>query len=342
MDPFFGVRNPRNGRNAEIRKDNVAFNRKRNAACVLAPPAGATVEALEGRQLLSASGSSATPILVSTGANGKGAGNNLSGSDINAGPLPASVSANGQAIAYISDATNLVTGASGTSTNSQVYAYNSQTKTNSLISSNPAGNQLGNGQSGVSPAILGPGGGTEGEGPVVSPNGQFIAFVSSATNLVAGESNTTKAPELYLRNLATNTTTLVTAASKGTASIDSQVGAAVFSGNSQYLAFVSDGKDLVPGLTKASGAECLRGQSLDRRHHPGKHAGHRAYQRVIRHDDHRRAGQRGRHGSVDQRRRPVRDLCQPGQQPRAEHSGVDSERLSPGPSQQHDHAGVGQ
>ena len=215
--------------------------RKRNDTCRI-------VEPLEARQLLSVT------LVSAASAAQPAAGNQISGEDTTAGLIPASVSANGQYIAFISDATNLVSGVSDNNKGADVFVRNSATAKTTLVSADIAGNATGNQPSGISPASIGAGGGTESIGPVISPDGKYVAFVSSAGNLISGENNPTNSPQIYPRNLQTNTTALITEnlQNKGV-SIGKTVGDPVFSADDQYIAFVSDAKDLTTGLALATG-----------------------------------------------------------------------------------------
>src|ERR1700704_1191139 len=53
-------------------------------------------------------------------------------------------------------------------------------------------------------------------GPVTSGDGRFVAFVSSATDLVTATDNN-NADDIFVRDLQTNTTTLISSNSSGAA-----------------------------------------------------------------------------------------------------------------------------
>ena len=88
-------------------------------------------------------------------------------------------------------------------------------------------------------------------GPTISTNGRFVAFASSATNLVPGLNNALDA--VYLRDRATGTTTLVSVSSTG-----ARAGAFTISrhpsvsSDGRYVAFYSDSPRLVPGDTNGA------------------------------------------------------------------------------------------
>ena len=81
-----------------------------------------------------------------------------------------------------------------------------------------------------------------------SPDGRSIAFESNATDLVTTP-NVTTAGNIYLRDLTTDTTTLVTANVSGTDGAGSSSGPLVFSADGAKLAFASTGRGLTPVTT---------------------------------------------------------------------------------------------
>jgi len=77
-------------------------------------------------------------------------------------------------------------------------------------------------------------------GATISDDGNLVAFTSSATNLAAGD--TDPGHDVYVRNVSTNTTTLVSpgAAQDCEDGADADCGQAMISGDGQYVAFASD------------------------------------------------------------------------------------------------------
>ncbi|MGO8741137.1 MAG: hypothetical protein ACLQUR_01910 [Limisphaerales bacterium] len=102
-----------------------------------------------------------TNFLASVGADG---GPALGGNSENA-----LISADGRYVVFISAATNLATGP--INTNANVFRRDLQTATTVLVSVGTDGVSPGNGDA---------------SGLVISPDGRYVAFLSSATNLVAG------------------------------------------------------------------------------------------------------------------------------------------------------------
>ncbi len=92
--------------------------------------------------------------------------------------------------------------------------------------------------------------GTEGNGyswnPSISSDGRYIAFFSSASNLVANDTN--GQPDIFVRDRLMATTTLASLAADGTQA-NSGSGCAEISADGQYVAFRSLATNLVPGDT---------------------------------------------------------------------------------------------
>ena len=82
--------------------------------------------------------------------------------------------------------------------------------------------------------------------PSLSATGRFVAFVSSATNLVPGDTN--GFVDVFVRDRVTRSTTLVSVASDGTQA-DGDSFLPTVSGDGRYVAFGSFASNLVPGDT---------------------------------------------------------------------------------------------
>lgn len=83
--------------------------------------------------------------------------------------------------------------------------------------------------------------------PSMSPDGRFVLFSSLANNLAPG-ADSQFAMNLFLRDRASNTTTLVSVSVNGTGGNGSSMGGQV-STNGRYVVFQSDATDLLPGDT---------------------------------------------------------------------------------------------
>ncbi|MGQ0464310.1 MAG: TolB family protein [Sporichthyaceae bacterium] len=139
-----------------------------------------------------------------------------------------SVSANGRWVAFASLASNLVPG--DRNDHADVFVRDRLTGTTTLVSATPAGRS----------------GAGESTGPVLSADGRWVAFESWAPNLVAGPNRLTKGGSgVFLRNLHTARTTLLSVPSEGRANGDSAVPAIDATGT--RVAFESRASNLVPG-----------------------------------------------------------------------------------------------
>jgi putative Ig domain-containing protein len=127
-----------------------------------------------------------------------------------------SISGDGLLVAFVSSATNLVTGVSG----QQIYVRDRQMGQTTVISKNSVG-VVG---TGVSSA------------PAISANGRFVAFVSASTNLVTGVSGT----QIYVHDQQTGATTLVSKDNSVTPVPGNGVSATpAISSDGQFVAFAS-------------------------------------------------------------------------------------------------------
>jgi Tol biopolymer transport system component len=209
------------------------------------------------------------------------------GAQGNSGSTNPSISTDGRYVAFISYATNLVTG--DTNGVHDIFVRDRQTGTTTLVSKSSSGTE-GDAQS-VAPSISADGRyvafytastnlvtgdtngvpdifvrdrqtgstylvsksstGVLGDGTSAGPSaggGRFVAFFSGATNLVSGDTNA--AVDVFVRDRQTGTTTLVSRSSSGTEG-DAQSDAPSISADGRYVAFESDATNLVPGDTNA-------------------------------------------------------------------------------------------
>ncbi|MBU6401336.1 MAG: PD40 domain-containing protein, partial [Verrucomicrobia bacterium] len=140
-----------------------------------------------------------------------------------------SVSDDGRYVAFVCDAGNLV--ANDTNQAPDVFvadAHNPDQLT--LVSVNQAGSGAGNAGS---------------DSPVMSRDGRFVTFRSFATDLVAEP--TDGQPNVYLRDLGTGTTVLLSGNRAGTASGNGRSSLPVMSADGATVFFSSDAPDLVAG-----------------------------------------------------------------------------------------------
>ena len=137
-----------------------------------------------------------------------------------------SVSADGRYVAYVSDADGV----------NDVLVRDNQNDTTTRVSVDSTGNRA----NATTPLPQ----------PAISGDGRFVAFVSNATNLVAGDSN--NVADIFVHDRQTGVTTRVSINSSGgeanAASSDPAISA-----DGRYVAFVSAANNLVAGDTNGVG-----------------------------------------------------------------------------------------
>ena len=141
------------------------------------------------------------------------------------------ISARGRHVVFQSEAANLVPG----DTNGQPDVFRRDRLTGRTVRVSVAtGGAQANGDSGF---------------PTISDDGRFVAFASSASNLVPRDTN--DAPDVFVRDLARGTTRRVSLSSSGQQgnglSFDPSI-----SGDASHVAFISDATNLVPGDTNTT------------------------------------------------------------------------------------------
>jgi len=173
--------------------------------------------------------SSNTTTLVSISPSGSTAGNGPS--------FPISISTNGQYVLFESSASNLVEG--DTNNSVDVFVRDLLNKVTFLISS-PVIGTSGNGTS---------------RAATMTPDGHFVVFLSGASNLVAGDTN--GIPDVFIRDLQSNTTALVSIGAKARSTATSTLvlqteGAPDVSHDGRLVLFSSTATNLVPGVIPLS------------------------------------------------------------------------------------------
>jgi Tol biopolymer transport system component len=140
-----------------------------------------------------------------------------------------SISSDGRYVAFYSVANNLVAG--DTNGIMDIFLHDTQTGTTTCVSVDS--------------------GGAEGNDisfyPSISADGRYVAFVSAATNLVAGDTN--GARDIFLHDTQTGTTARVSVDSEGAQGNDSSSWSPSISADGRYVAFESVATNLVPGDT---------------------------------------------------------------------------------------------
>ncbi len=141
------------------------------------------------------------------------------------------ISTDGRWVAFTSWASNLVE--LDWNTISDVFVYDRQAGTTTRVNVGPGGEQVNSGSG----------------WPAISTDGRWVGFTSSANNLVAGDTNGEE--DVFVRDLATGTTTRVNLGPGGTQANGGNIGNSVpaISADGRWVAFVSDAGNLVPGDT---------------------------------------------------------------------------------------------
>lgn len=143
-----------------------------------------------------------------------------------------SISGDGRYVTFVSSATNLVAGVSGT----QVYLRDTQTGQTSLVSRNNNAS-----------VVEGDADSTE---PSISADGSIVTFVSQATNLLAPTVPSVAAGQVYVRNLNTGVTSVVSRDSTGVLVVGNAASSAPsISGDGRYVTFVSTASNLVTSVS---------------------------------------------------------------------------------------------
>jgi YD repeat-containing protein len=140
-----------------------------------------------------------------------------------------SVSADGQLIAFTSKADNLVP--NDMDNLPDAFVYNCSTGTVTL----------------VSVGLNGMAAGIDGTAPVISPDGRYVVFESGGSYLDQPIVSGVSGDQLYLRDLSTGTTSLlsVNVAGKGANGTSTD---AIFSADSHHVGFLNSGNNLVAGV----------------------------------------------------------------------------------------------
>ncbi len=165
--------------------------------------------------------------LVSVNLAGTGGGNGNS--------IAIALSTNGQYALFESIATNLVAGDSNNV--SDVFVRDLVNNTTTLVSVSTNG--------GCANRVS--------YSSTITPDGRYVAFVSAATNLVAGDDN--QIPDIFVRDLQGATTTLVSVGARNNASGGSFTNSSEspdISTDGRYVVFYSTATKLVPGSTASS------------------------------------------------------------------------------------------
>jgi len=145
------------------------------------------------------------------------------------------VTPDGAFISFASDATDLVDIADPVAFSTDIFVYDVAQGTNRLASISSDGTAAGNSGS---------------SSPVISADGRYVAFESSARNLVAG--NWSSSVRVYVRDLNLGVTEFGAVAADGVSPADFAQSPSL-SGDGRFLAFTSGDDDLVDGFVDGNG-----------------------------------------------------------------------------------------
>ena len=167
--------------------------------------------------------------------------------------LPA-LSADGRFLAFGSDASDLVV--TDTNGRADMFVRDLQKRTTTLASVNRGGTDSANSGSFGSPAL--------------SADGRFVAFTSTASDLVATDTNGES--DVFVRDLQTGTITLVSVNGAGTDSGNRGSSSPLLSADGRFVAFGSIASDLV--ATDTNGNQdvfvCNRDREMNGECQPGR------------------------------------------------------------------------
>ena len=169
-----------------------------------------------------------TTTLISGNTSGSGGGNGNS--------MAGQVSTNGQFVVFQSDASNLVPNDANGATD--IFIRDRVAGTTALVSVSTNG---------------GPANGASTD-PVMTPDGRFVAFISSASNLVPNDTN--GIPDVFVRDLVAGTNYLVSAGALPPAvSANPIMATPVITPDGRYVAFFSSATNLVSAVPSTSPGE---------------------------------------------------------------------------------------
>ena len=161
---------------------------------------------------------------------------NLNGFAGNGSSTYGGMSPDGRYVVFTSDASDLVAGDSNGF--SDIFVRDLVARTTVLASVSTSGVE-GNGPSSY---------------PVITPDGRYVAFISTSTNLAGGGKDN---PDIFLRDLVAQTTVSMSSAATGS-STGAIISSLAISTNGRYVAFVSTATTLVLGVTQSGGEVYVR------------------------------------------------------------------------------------
>jgi Tol biopolymer transport system component len=173
------------------------------------------------------------------------------GAQANGASYDPAISADGRYVAFQSSASNLVDGDTNTCPNYQtagacpdIFVHDRQTGETTRVSVGPGGAQANR----------------DSYSPAISADGRYVAFQSSASNLVSGDTNTCQGspvgacPDIFIHDRQTGLTTRASVSSAG-AEANNSSGTLAMAANGAYIAFESTATNLVSGADTNDNAD---------------------------------------------------------------------------------------
>ena len=160
-----------------------------------------------------------------------------SGAQGNRASIPCVISGDGRLIVFQSYATNLVAG--DTNGVTDIFVRDLAAGTTVRVSVDSLGAQAND----------------ESEQPAISDDGRFVAFVSAASNLVPGDTNSAR--DVFIRDLVLGVTLRASVDSNGAEISDGGI-APSLSADGRFLSFGTSASNLVPGDTNGFGDVFVR------------------------------------------------------------------------------------
>lgn len=154
------------------------------------------------------------------------------GAQGNAPSTAPTISGDGHLVAFASWATNLVAG--DTNRHQDIFVHNLATGRTRRMSLSSAGAQTNNNT----------------DRAMISADGRFVAFISKASNLVAGDTN--RKSDVFVRNRAKRTTRRVNVSSRGAQANNTSTGVAI-TPDGRFVAFSSLATNLAAGAKGLGG-----------------------------------------------------------------------------------------
>ena len=183
----------------------------------------------------------ATPARVGSGAVSTRVQGGRGGQQANGDSWEPAISAGGRFVAFTSSASNLVPG--DTNGTEDVFVRDRMAQVTRRVSVGPGGRQAN----------------SDSAEPAISADGRFVAFISSASNLVAGDTNATD--DVFVRDRMAQVTRRVSVGTSAQQANSFSFSLAISAGG-RFVAFTSDASNLVAGDSNGTEDVFVRDRSV--------------------------------------------------------------------------------